>query len=365
MALVEEGVIDPFDLSVIDITVNKKWILPGDRGSVRWAVGQPMGFGPSFNLATLTHYLMLACCPGFDEDHVVIVGDDIAMNDTKMAQFYERIMEKLGVEINQSKSIVSPLLAEFCGKVITSDGVIQSKKIKPFEVISITSQLEYYGDHIYFNMKGDMKKAALAYFLPSSLGGTGRPSWLSHQDWLNHLDVEYIQSYTIRQILDDTIRLNCAYGPGEMEAIMREAVLWYEENIPWYNRPFSPNGGNLVLDEITGLTTQNHRSQRDIYHPTNVLDSAVNEDLIHLRNNLHLHNSREVIELLHCKGFITRLGYVMEKPSDTAGQNNHQTRDNANEIKQKLNLIKRFFRRPFGTKTRSLGKAKTEAPKQE
>jgi hypothetical protein len=315
-----------------------------------------MGFGPSFNVATLTHYMMLACFPGFDDDHVVIVGDDIAINDNKMASFYERIMGKLGVQINQSKSIISPLIAEFCGKVIFADGIIQSKKIKKFEIKSISSQLEYYGDHIYFNMKGKMKKAALAYFLPPSLGGSGQPSWMSYRDWLNHLDVDYIQRYTIKQLLDDILRLRCVHSPGEAEAILREAVLWYEENIPWHHLSTPPTAGSHVINEITGLITPDHQLlSRSNAYPMLPLDQALTEDLILLRNSIQSHETSEVIKYLHSKGLVTEQGYEMEQPTEEVVQNIHFNRGNLNESR-KLNIIKRFFRKHIGNPTRTSGK---------
>ena len=133
-----------------------------ERELISWTSGQPLGTGPSFHAACLSHamviysarvlslfrtekdmtlYLTLA-----DEDRFRIfsqihrmafsdctdlsgcVGDDSFIAHDSMASAYDYLMHHLGVRINKSKSINSSHLAEFCGKWIFGNEVLTSSK---------------------------------------------------------------------------------------------------------------------------------------------------------------------------------------------------------------------------------------------
>jgi len=169
--LVECGYILESDKDLFDLIVTKEWKLPGLQGSIRWEVGQPLGFGPSFHLATLTHHLLLQ---GMGSTEHLVVGDDIVINDLAIAERYEQLLLSLGVEISRSKSIVSNLFAEFCGKLLSPEGVNPSTKVK---LVTHGDQLvrlvDYYGPSIHEFLSPCEREWVFKVMLPKSLGGLG------------------------------------------------------------------------------------------------------------------------------------------------------------------------------------------------
>lgn len=110
-----------------------KWWCPGLNCEVQWQQGDVLGTGPSFGLLTLTNNAA-ALCAVFHarqegvidkaipwDDCFRIVGDDIVMR-SQIEPYYTRIIEDLGGEINHSKTLKSDRVAEFAGRVITSNG---------------------------------------------------------------------------------------------------------------------------------------------------------------------------------------------------------------------------------------------------
>lgn len=66
----------------------------------------------------ITHHFIVQYCNhrlnrhGWTEDYEVL-GDDIVIFDKRLAQCYLEVMKDLGVEINLSKSLISPNLPVF------------------------------------------------------------------------------------------------------------------------------------------------------------------------------------------------------------------------------------------------------------
>lgn len=79
----------------------------------RYAVGTPMGCLSSWAGLAITHHWIMQYCSYLVtnnwewEDRYEVLGDDIVIFDTALANTYLAIMKKLGMEINLSKSIVS------------------------------------------------------------------------------------------------------------------------------------------------------------------------------------------------------------------------------------------------------------------
>lgn len=108
------------------------WFCPALDREVKWEQGDVLGTGPSFGLLTLTNNACAyAAYSAARRDGVVdksipwsesfrIVGDDIVML-SPMEKYYTRIIEDLGGEINHTKTLKSDRVAEFAGRVITSD----------------------------------------------------------------------------------------------------------------------------------------------------------------------------------------------------------------------------------------------------
>jgi hypothetical protein len=124
-----------------------------DGSSVRYAVGQPMGFKTSFMMLALTHHLIVQAAAlesGLVDFHdYVILGDDIVIRNSTVAKHYIKIMAELGMSISMNKSIVSTSetgsvrTAEICKRVF-SDGL----DFSPIPVKLVATVLEN-GDMAY------------------------------------------------------------------------------------------------------------------------------------------------------------------------------------------------------------------------
>jgi len=79
---------------------------------LRYAVGQPMGALSSWGMLALTHHVIVqiaairAGC--FPFNGYALLGDDIVIWNSPVAKSYLQIMKGLGLEVNLSKSILSP-----------------------------------------------------------------------------------------------------------------------------------------------------------------------------------------------------------------------------------------------------------------
>lgn len=99
-----------------------------------YETGQPMGLYGSFPLFHLTHYAMLETlaemCQSYSRDSrpFLVLGDDVLIRDSSLADSYAIWMSKLGVEVSPTKSITSSLVAEFAGFV----GVKTNKSVAVF-----------------------------------------------------------------------------------------------------------------------------------------------------------------------------------------------------------------------------------------
>jgi hypothetical protein len=91
-------------------------------GTVRYAVGQPMGAYSSWAIFSLTHHILvqyaanLAGKSGYFAEYLLL-GDDIVIYDQEVATNYETIINRLGVEIQHEKSIVSKNTFEFAKRI--------------------------------------------------------------------------------------------------------------------------------------------------------------------------------------------------------------------------------------------------------
>jgi len=92
-----------------------KYLRPSDRckGSVSYAVGQPMGALSSWAMLALTHHFLVAFAAkragytlGTFTSYAVL-GDDIVIANGRVAQQYLILMEQIGVKIGLAKSLVS------------------------------------------------------------------------------------------------------------------------------------------------------------------------------------------------------------------------------------------------------------------
>jgi len=96
-----------------NLLVGREYLLEGDAYS--YAVGQPMGALSSFNMLALTHHMIVQYCAvkshvarlGVWWDGYELLGDDIVIFDSKVSVAYLDFMKKIGMEINEKKSVIA------------------------------------------------------------------------------------------------------------------------------------------------------------------------------------------------------------------------------------------------------------------
>lgn len=203
--LIDKGVVSPEDYEALEIVTKSPWWSVDLKRSIKWEVGQPLGYGPSFHLATLAHAMII--------DHLdqkvnggptqcwQVVGDDVVIANDTVAKLYKEKMTQLGVEINLSKSLISSKYAEFLGKLMTKEGVNPSIKVKILSGHSqIIDALAFYGWNGWKHLSTKEKFLAMDAFLPEHLGGLGwRLPGQSYARYLSLTNQEKVRDRTVRK----------------------------------------------------------------------------------------------------------------------------------------------------------------------
>lgn len=138
---------------------------------VKWEQGTVLGTGPSFGLLTLTNntagfislwkyatctlepYRVRGWMEEMSTEYFRVIGDDIIMR-SELLPYYQQVIKDLGGEINLSKSLVSDRVAEFAGRVITSDSCfLKAVKYNEPSDNSFMSYVSQLGDQAKFFLK--------------------------------------------------------------------------------------------------------------------------------------------------------------------------------------------------------------------
>lgn len=117
------------------------WVKPrrGVRQTLEWSVGSPLGLYPTFASFALWHHsLVQACFADLDipKDPTTglwpyaIVGDDVWLGVWRVAELYRDRMNSLGVPISETKTLWAKDTAEFIGRVIRPNQMVQGYKWK-------------------------------------------------------------------------------------------------------------------------------------------------------------------------------------------------------------------------------------------
>jgi len=109
-----------------------------DGVAYRYACGQPMGAKSSWAMLALTHHVIVqsaALNTGQEMyNEYGILGDDIVLMGTDIAEAYTAIMDYYGVQINQAKSILhipgAKVAAEICKRVFVNGVEISMLPVK-------------------------------------------------------------------------------------------------------------------------------------------------------------------------------------------------------------------------------------------
>ena len=162
------------------LTVNKQYYAEFLGRNIGYLQGQSQGLGPSFSIATYSHYdLLRNMCNylGISSDNFRVLGDDVIIADKQLSILYRNWMNSCNVEINLTKSVISSHLGEFAGAQVTSDEIIKRPKAKPLKsndsLISLYDIMShrYKSNFFVFMMEEDIRPLTEKMSLPEDFGG--------------------------------------------------------------------------------------------------------------------------------------------------------------------------------------------------
>jgi len=99
------------------LMVGDEFLTPDGDSTVRYSVGQPMGARSSWAIFALTHHILVRYA-AFQLNrekfsHYILLGDDIVINNDRVAKRYTQLLAFLGVNTSPSKTHVSKDMYEF------------------------------------------------------------------------------------------------------------------------------------------------------------------------------------------------------------------------------------------------------------
>lgn len=256
--LLEKGLITNFDYDSLEIVVNGKWFSTDQKSVIQWKVGQPLGYGPSFHLATLSHAVLLDMIDrkhhGSSTGCWQVVGDDVVISNELVANEYKEIMTDLGVEINLQKSMISAKYAEFLGKLITPLGVNPSMKVQLLKSSSaIVDACVFYGWNGFKFLNRNQKRQVTELFIPDHLGGKGwRIPGQSYSRYLEGLNLAKLQRKAVKDELENF------YGkfvePSSVQKSLNIRSSFYDRN----NVGLSLSEWELLDTDVSSLNVFNN-----------------------------------------------------------------------------------------------------------
>lgn len=355
MALLkEDGVLDEFDTAVINTVCTKPW--DSELGEVTWRIGQPLGFGPSFHLATLAHAVLAdnlnkSLCQG--KGKFMIVGDDIVIQGDELARHYRNVVAALGVEISPTKGLISKHYADFLGKIISSRGVTPTIKTKFLDNPEVTrTALAFYGRRGMGFLSNREKLHALGAFVPTWLGGLGwRPTQMSYKNYLESLKTEDIQ---YDSILSDIMEFYDLDSVGSLEARLNLMSTFYRRNVVQMpsNARFMVKGSINEFSGIPITSTRPSVERLEAYRTPSFVNLVDTENIHSLTNNfLRTANRLESTRLLNAFGYINDDESHNPKEKPYVGQNfrySSQPRDERGSPQPERYLRREVYERSLG-----------------
>jgi len=125
---------------------------------ISYEVGQPMGARSSWAMFTISHHFIVALaafkCGKYPFTNYILLGDDIVINDDRVAEEYKLIMSGLGVEISDSKSHVSNDTYEFAKRWFKNGQEFSGIPLNGF-LNALDTPIELYSEilNIYYTRK--------------------------------------------------------------------------------------------------------------------------------------------------------------------------------------------------------------------
>jgi hypothetical protein len=149
---------DPeFGRSWRDLLVHRTYRLPDGKSSIRYSVGQPMGALSSWAMLAFCHHFIVqtaAWKTGLPKhlwfSNYAVLGDDVVIADKAVAMEYLRLMKALGVDVNLTKSILSPkgIGFEFAKRLI-----VNGKDVSPISLKEVIDSYNSYAAMVEFTRK--------------------------------------------------------------------------------------------------------------------------------------------------------------------------------------------------------------------
>lgn len=142
---------------------------------ISWTRGQPLGLGPSFASAFLTHGLLLLYLNGYQHlNKFFVLGDDVVILDDDLHVKYRETLSRLNCPVAEEKCLSSDVLAEFAGKIILKDMIIPQIKWRQPSDNSFIDFVRNIGiKALYLLPHRQRKMAEKILNVPSEYGGIG------------------------------------------------------------------------------------------------------------------------------------------------------------------------------------------------
>lgn len=164
------------------ILVNRPYTIKTTNEVIKYQVGQPMGAYSSWTVFTLTHhfvmYVAIRLC-GLDpkERHYMMLGDDIVIFGTTLAEQYYSLMKILKVEIADHKSFVSMRYFEFAKR-----SYLRGRDVSPYPIgaiVAASTQIELLtAVHDLFHKEQKLEQVPeFIYKILKAVSVTGTPEW--------------------------------------------------------------------------------------------------------------------------------------------------------------------------------------------
>lgn len=121
----------------------------GEKDTIAWTKGQPLGAGPSFMAFALTHAALVMRC---EKDEGLqpgtafrVLGDDIIIAHEGVHTRYRQALSRLAVPVSEAKCLTSSRVTEFAGKLIFREGVAHGYKYRRMSDVSFLDVIRTLG----------------------------------------------------------------------------------------------------------------------------------------------------------------------------------------------------------------------------
>lgn len=162
------------------LMTNHKFVTP-TGGEVSYTVGQPMGAYSSWAVFAVSHHLVVLYCASlcghdpFKFSAYALLGDDIVIYDSSVAEKYREVIASFGVEISDIKSHDSESYRDFAKRLFYKGTEITPFPLhsvvenwnKPIELVSVLNDLQkrgWFEQQLYKAVPGDFVKGILSCF---------------------------------------------------------------------------------------------------------------------------------------------------------------------------------------------------------